>query len=68
MDRMERVKELRKELGLWQKQLSKVIGIPVKKINAYETGGLKCPDLYEAKLKKLINERKQNENIEVQRV
>lgn len=61
MDRMVRIKNLRKRLGMKQEEVSQATGTPTKKIKYYENGGLKCPEIYEARLLKILNQREKNE-------
>lgn len=61
MKRAERVKKLRIELGMYQSEVSKLTGVPIKTIGYYESGAVKCSDLYEAKLLKIKNKRNSDE-------
>lgn len=58
---MVRIKNLRKRLGMKQEEVSQATGTPTKKIKYYETGGMKCPEIYGAKLLKLLHKRGKNE-------
>lgn len=53
MKRSERVKNLRLELGMRQWEVSKLTGVSIKTIGYYESGAVKCSELYEAKLLKI---------------
>ena len=53
MKRSEKVKKLRQELGMYQSEVSKLTGVPIKTIGYYESGAVTCSDLYEAKLLKI---------------
>ena len=61
MTRSEKVKKLRQDLGMYQSEVSKLTGVPIKTIGYYESGAVTCSDLYEAKLLKIYKRERKNE-------
>lgn len=46
---------------MYQSEVSRLTGVPIKTIGYYESGAVKCSELYEAKLLKIYKRERKNE-------